>query len=131
MVDIGNDGVSTLRAKFSTSENWIVPKSLETIGNNETIEIIVNTELLPFGKKKGKLFISSNGGELVVPVSVEVIEKQGDINLDGKIDKYDMVILLDAFGSKKGEEKFKPEADFVQDGKINIDDLVVLLRNLD
>lgn len=131
MVDIGNVGVSTLRAKFSTSENWIVPKSLETIGNNETIEIIVNTELLPFGKKKGKLFISSNGGELVVPVSVEVIEKQGDINLDGKIDKYDMVILLDAFGSKKGEEKFKPEADFVQDGKINIDDLVVLLRNLD
>jgi hypothetical protein len=42
-----------------------------------------------------------------------------------------MVILLDAFGSKKGEEKFKPEADFVQDGIININDLVILLRNLD
>lgn len=131
IININNTGVSTLRARFSSSESWIIPKNKETLGNQETNEIMVDTELLPLGRKKGKLIISSNGGELSIPISVEVVEKQGDINLDGKIDKYDMVILLDAFGSKKGEEKFKPEADFVQDNVINIDDLVILLRNLD
>jgi hypothetical protein len=108
-----------------------VPKLKEIFGNQETNEIMVDTGLLPIGKKKGKLIITSNGGEINIPIYVEVVEKQGDINLDGKIDKYDMVILLDAFGSKKGEEKFKPEADFVQDNIINLSDLVILLRNLD
>jgi M6 family metalloprotease-like protein len=130
-IDVDNIGASTLRATFKGSEDWIIPLRKETLGNQETNEILVDTSLLPLGKKKGKLIISSNGGEINVPISVEVVEKQGDINLDGKIDKYDMVILLDAFGSKKGEEKFKPEADFVQDGIININDLVILLRNLD
>lgn len=130
-IDVENVGVSTLRARFEGSDSWIIPKRKETFGNQETNEILVDTEYLPIGKKRGKLVVSSNGGEITIPVSVEVVEKQGDINLDGKIDKYDMVVLLDAFGYRKGEEKFKPEADFVQDGIINIDDLVILLRNLD
>lgn len=130
-IDIENIGTSTLRAKFAGSESWIIPKLKETFGNQEKNEILINSESLSIGKKKGKLIITSNGGEISIPIYVEIVEKQGDINLDGKIDKYDMVILLDAFGSKKGEEKFKPEADFVQDNVINISDLVILLRNLD
>jgi M6 family metalloprotease-like protein len=130
-INIENIGVSTLRAKFEGSDTWIIPKLKETFGNQETNDISIDTQFLPIGRKRGKLIISSNGGEISIPISVEVVEKQGDINVDGKIDKYDMVILLDSFGSKKGEEKFRPEADFVQDGIINLDDLVILLRNLD
>ena len=128
---ITNVGVGTLRTTFTIDESWILATPAQITGNEETIEIFVDTELLPIGKKKGRLIVDSNGGTINVPVTVEVVDKEGDLNMDGVIDKYDLVMLLDAFGTKKGEEKYNPMADFNQDDIINLSDLAVLLRNLD
>jgi len=128
---VTNVGVGTLRSTLTIDETWIIPNPSELTGNDSSVSIIVDTELLPYGKSKGRLTVDSNGGKLNIPISVEVVEKEGDLNQDNKIDKYDLVVLLEAFGSKKGEEKYNPVADFNQDGIVNLSDLVILLRNLD
>jgi hypothetical protein len=51
------------------------------------------------------------------------MEKQGDLNGDGKVDIFDLSILLSNWGSTGGV------ADINKDGKVDIFDLSVLLSN--
>jgi tungstate transport system substrate-binding protein len=49
-----------------------------------------------------------------------------DLNLDGKVNILDAIILADAFGSKPGDLKWNPAADINNDGSIDILDAIAL-----
>jgi hypothetical protein len=53
----------------------------------------------------------------------------GDVNGDGVVDIYDLVIVGLAFSSKPGDPNWNPMADLNQDGQIDIFDLVILALN--
>lgn len=53
----------------------------------------------------------------------------GDINLSGRIDGTDLVLLGRAFGSTKGSGRYLAAADFDDDGTVDGNDLAVLAAN--
>jgi len=46
----------------------------------------------------------------------------GDVNADGKVNGADSQLLAAAIGSKTGDAKYTPTADFNQDGVIDAND---------
>jgi hypothetical protein len=53
----------------------------------------------------------------------------GDVNVDGKVDLADLVLLAVAYGSKPGDPKWNPKADINGDGIVGLSDLVFLAKN--
>lgn len=53
----------------------------------------------------------------------------GDINGDGKVDIFDLVILGAAFGSKPGDINWDQRADFNDDSQVDIFDAIMLANN--
>ena len=53
----------------------------------------------------------------------------GDLNDDGVVDIFDVVILALAFGSKPGDPNWNPDADLNDDGVVDIFDVVILINN--
>lgn len=61
---------------------------------------------------------------------VKVIDLLGDINSDGKVDVYDAVLVLAAYGSKPDDPNWNPNADIAPPyGTINLYDAVTMLVN--
>jgi len=54
---------------------------------------------------------------------------KADVNRDGKVDIYDVVIVAGTFGSKPGAPDWNPKTDLVQDELIDIFDVVLLAKN--
>ncbi|HUV98006.1 MAG TPA: hypothetical protein VMW14_00705 [Candidatus Paceibacterota bacterium] len=48
-----------------------------------------------------------------------------DLNNDGVVNIFDIVLMAGAYGSNSGDPKWNPDADLVQDGEINIFDIVL------
>jgi len=57
------------------------------------------------------------------------IKMMGDINGDGIVDIFDVVIAAEAFGSCPGHPKWNPITDLNNDGIIDIFDLVIIAVN--
>ncbi len=53
----------------------------------------------------------------------------GDIDRDGDVDYDDFVILAGAYGSRRGQPAYEPEADFDIDGDVDYDDFIALAGN--
>jgi hypothetical protein len=53
----------------------------------------------------------------------------GDVNSDGVVNIFDLVIVARAFGTKPGEANWDPKADLKRDGLINIFDVVLVAKN--
>lgn len=53
----------------------------------------------------------------------------GDINGDGSVDIFDVVILAKAFGTKPGDPNWNPNADLNSDGQVDIFDVVTIAKN--
>ena len=53
----------------------------------------------------------------------------GDINRDGIVDIFDVVILANAFGSKVGDPNWNPDADLNNDDIVDIFDVVTIATN--
>jgi hypothetical protein len=49
----------------------------------------------------------------------------GDVDGDFKVKMDDIVAICDAFGSKTGQPRYKPNLDINYDGKISMDDIIV------
>lgn len=62
----------------------------------------------------------------LVQVKIKII---GDINGDGAVSLYDLVLLAQAYNSKVGDPAYNPEADIDNSGKVNLVDLVTLAMN--
>jgi hypothetical protein len=56
--------------------------------------------------------------------TVTVIWRIGDVNGDGRIDIFDLVMLAGRYGSKPGDPRYDPLLDFSQNGIIDIFDVV-------
>ncbi|MCD6168633.1 MAG: PQQ-binding-like beta-propeller repeat protein [Caldisericia bacterium] len=54
---------------------------------------------------------------------------KGDVNGDKIVDGYDLVLLMQAFGSVPGEENWNPNCDFNGDLRVDGIDLVILAQN--
>jgi hypothetical protein len=52
-----------------------------------------------------------------------------DLNLDGKVNLADLVILAQAYGSKPGDLNWNSAADINNDGKVNLPDLVTVAQH--
>jgi hypothetical protein len=59
----------------------------------------------------------------LVQVKIKII---GDIDGDGAVGLYDLVLLAQAYHSKVGDPGYNPEADIDNSGKVNLVDLVTL-----
>jgi hypothetical protein len=53
----------------------------------------------------------------------------GDINMDGKVNLQDLVILVNAYGSKPRDPNWNPAADILGHGKVDLQDLILLAQN--
>ena len=61
----------------------------------------------------------------------DVVEPEflpADLNKDGIVDIFDVVIVAGAFGSKSGDANWNPIADLVEDGIIDIFDVVIVAK---
>jgi hypothetical protein len=65
------------------------------------------------------------GEEAVKEVSTGIKE---DLNLDGKVDREDLMIAAAAFGSYQGHPRWNPDADINGDGRVDIFDLVMICK---
>ena len=54
----------------------------------------------------------------------------GDVNGDGTVDCTDLGLLKDSFGKRSGQLGFNPQADFNDDGIVDLNDLVLVSRQL-
>ena len=61
-----------------------------------------------------------------IPPTMYPLADEGDLNLDGKINLADLVILAHAYGSKPGDPNWNPAADINDVGQVNLADLVTL-----
>jgi chitodextrinase len=53
----------------------------------------------------------------------------GDINLDGKVDIFDAILLSNAFNTRPGDPKWNPNADINGDSAVDIFDAIILSNN--
>lgn len=54
---------------------------------------------------------------------------QGDLNNDGTVNIYDIMIVSLAYGSSEGDPNWNPIADINEDGKVNIHDMRIVSRD--
>ncbi|MEM2568175.1 MAG: dockerin type I domain-containing protein, partial [Candidatus Bathyarchaeia archaeon] len=56
---------------------------------------------------------------------------KGDINVDGIVDIYDIVLVALAFDSDSSQPNWNPNADINDDCKVDIFDIVIVALNFD
>lgn len=54
---------------------------------------------------------------------------RGDVNRDGRVDGYDLVLLAFSFGAGEGNNRYRPEHDLDNDGFVDGADLAILASN--
>jgi hypothetical protein len=129
-VSISNNGVGTLKTRIKSKETWITVPEGEFESNNQTVDLLIDTNSVSLGKKKGRVEFISNGGSVTMTVLVEITTRLGDVNDDGQVNEYDIPPFMEAFGSKKGDPEYNPNADFNQDDLVNFEDLSILAKSI-
>ena len=95
----------------STAAN---PTFTPLTAGNYTFSLVVNDGL-------------ANSAPSIVTITVA---KQGDLNLDGKVDCTDMSIVKASFGKKCGQVGFDSRADLNHDCVVDVRDLAIVSRQL-
>lgn len=127
---ISNNGTGTLNTEVRSKETWISTLQNEYQGNQQTVELLIDASSLTNGKKKGRVDFLSNGGNVTVTITVEIVSRLGDVNNDGQVDEDDIPPFMKAFGTKKGDPDFNPRADFNDDNVVNFEDLSILAKSI-
>jgi hypothetical protein len=108
--DYDNDNVSDLMITFNRTEivEYIISKGI-TCGN---VTLTVTGELHKIGSFRGS-------------DSMKVSSLVGDVNCDGIVDLYDVVMMVSIYGCREGEPQWNPNADLApQYGVIDIYDFI-------
>ena len=72
-----NTGTGSVRYNVRSDNSWCAPnKTSGTVTDTDYLNIVVSRGDLAAGKYNTTVFISTNGGELAVPVKMEVVERQ-------------------------------------------------------
>ena len=73
------------------------------------------------------------GNQTTTPATKFIVQGaqffKGDINLDGRVDGQDLVLLAFSFGSGSGNARYRPEHDLDNDGFVGGADLAILANN--
>lgn len=78
--------------------------------------------------------LQDTAGNLIrTPATKFIIEGaqffKGDIDLDGRVDGHDLVLLAFSFGAGKSNSRYRPEHDLDNDGFVGGSDLAILAKN--
>jgi hypothetical protein len=77
-----------------------------------------------------KLQVASLFAVLMLALSVvPVFALVGDVNGDGKVRVDDLLLVVNAFGTQKGDPRWDARCDLSGDGKVRIDDLLIVALN--
>jgi len=68
-------------------------------------------------------------GENVFNSTLFKVNLQGDIDGDGYVGFWDLLIFAGAYGSKEGDSNYDPRADFDHDGDVDFWDLLIIAAN--
>jgi M6 family metalloprotease-like protein len=130
-VNFKNVGVGKLFIQMKPSESWITLDRNSFIGNDEDVNITIDTSTLKIGKHRAKLNFSNQSSEATgyIDISFEVVPIEGDINGDGKVNQADIDEFIKIYGVTAEENDFKAEFDFNSDGVIDITDFMLLAKN--
>lgn len=72
----------------------------------------------------------ADGGELSDIGAVFEQVRLGDLDDNGRVDRKDMRIFLQAYGSRRGDARYSPRADLSSDGRVDREDRAILLKAL-
>ena len=72
--------------------------------------------------------IAVEGYEKKAPVSIVPSQKKGDLNRDGVVDVFDIILCRRALTALMNGNETKYNADLNEDGEISVSDLVMLHR---
>jgi hypothetical protein len=111
--DYNENGVPDLMVKFNRTTLSKLILDLDIMTSNVTLTITGQlTDGTPFE------------GNAVIAVRMP-----GDMNMDGKVDITDCILTANYFGSYPGHPRWNPVVDENEDGRINILDLIAIVRN--
>lgn len=108
--------------------NWIKANPAVVELGKASVDITVNSEIMPMGQNSGKLNYIGRSYEKTIPVKVNVTDYVGDVNGDGKVTSEDFEVFKTAYGLKKGEEGFMEMADFDDNGIIDLNDFFLFSK---
>jgi len=66
---------------------------------------------------------ASPGEQITISGWLSIPKSNGDINSDGAVDIFDLVLVANAYGSQPGDPNWNPDADVNEDGVVDIFDL--------
>lgn len=131
LANFRNVGVGKLFIQMKPSDNWISLDRNSFIGNDEDVNITIDTSALKIGKYTAKInFINqSTDTSGYIELIFEVVPIEGDINGDGKVNQADIDEFIKRYGKTAEDNDFKAEFDFNSDGVIDIVDFMLLAKN--
>lgn len=100
-------------------------------GDNQTLTFPWNSEGIPYGMYIITASVDQVSGEndtadnTLTFASVNVMHP-GDFDMDRDVDIYDIVLLVGAYGSVKGDPEYDPNFDVDCDGNVDIYDVVIV-----
>ncbi|MBP7733638.1 MAG: M6 family metalloprotease domain-containing protein [Caldisericia bacterium] len=130
-VNFRNVGVGKLFIQMKASENWISLDRNSFIGNDEEVNITIDTSTLKLGKYTAKVNYVNQSSEVngYIELVFEVVPLEGDLNADGMVDNADIEMFLKYYGLTAEDNGFDAKYDFNSDGVIDILDFMLLARN--
>ena len=98
-------------------------------GESSNVDVIVESYVLDPGIYSTFIKIASNGGEGIIPVTMNVFASElGDINADGNINVQDIVLLVSfILGSEEPDAGQQYASDINGDGILNVMDVVLIV----
>lgn len=131
-VFVRNEELDSLCFLSIRTENWDPPEAAqyitlswdyddESIGLGEVVQVTLTLKV-----KQNVLGITDFSFNIVIFGTEYVL---GDINHDGVINIYDVVMLAAAYGSTPSDPNWNSEADLLSDNVIDMYDAVLLLYN--
>ncbi|NLI39832.1 MAG: hypothetical protein GX421_01400 [Caldisericales bacterium] len=124
-----NIGPKKLQAMLKSDSQWIDIDRTSFIGNEEPINVTINTSSLKYGLNSGYIKYDSNAGTGRVKVVVDVAPIPGDVNLDGVVDDADVELFAKYFNSSLGDPNYYKDADFNNDQKVDLIDFLMMSKN--
>lgn len=130
-VNFRNVGVGKLFIQMKASENWISLDRNSFIGNDEEVNITIDTSTLKLGKYTAKVNYINQSSEVngYIELVFEVVPLEGDTNADGMVDNTDIEMFFKYYGLTAEDNGFDAKYDFNSDGVIDILDFMLLAKN--